>query len=532
MTLPPPSATPPPPELPVAAVLRQAAGLHAAGETGKARVLYRRLLAVHPEHAEARFLAALADLRGPDRAWAVRDLTSLSQTVPGDPRPRVVLAAACLMAGDIPAAENHLRIAGALPIRDAQVPHLLAVAALAGKRRAEAEALLREALDRDPGLYPARLLLTLLLVRMGRADEAWQILRALPPTALAASPGGGIDAVWRTFAPGDTHLEAGRELAAALQQAGQPDDAVAACELLVRLLPRQGRRYYDLAIALEAAGRLDEAIAACRRAVAVAPRAYPPHAKLGSLLLLQGRFAEAIAACRECLALQPGHAHALGHLAVALDETGERAAAASLLDFDRFVWPRQFAEDDAEGGLARLNADLRRAIVEDPALKRLDNSVLTAGFDLDGVFPAQRDPFTRLEAMIRRGIDDYMAALPDDPSHPYIASRPRRWWLKAWGTALESGGWQASHLHMEGWMSGTYYVNVPDAVRHGNGEAGHLLFGRPPERMPLTAARRTMTVRPQEGLTVMFPSYVFHQTVPFASDQPRITISYDLRPAD
>lgn len=169
--------------------------------------------------------------------------------------------------------------------------------------------------------------------------------------------------------------------------------------------------------------------------------AVPEHAEAR---LLQGHLPEAIATCRDYLVLQPGHAHALGHLAIALDEIGERDAAARLLNFDRFIRPDQIVEDETEEGLTQLNAD----------------------------------------------------------------------------------------LCTEGRLSGTYYVNVPDAVRHGNGDAGHLLFGKPPGRMPLTAERRIMTARPQNGLTVMFPSYVFHQTIPFASDQPRITISYDLRPAD
>ncbi len=521
-----------PPTLPAALddLLRQATGFHAAGDIGKARALYRQILAASPAHAEARWLRALTDIRAAATQRAIDDLTALCQTLPADARLRATLGGACLAAGQIAAASGHLYVAAALSAAEAQVPHLLAVAALAEQRRDAAERLLETALDLDPALHPARLLLVLLLVRQRRIAAAWQILKALPPGA--ASVDDNIAAVWRAFAPSETYLEAARELAAALQEAGRHADAIVACNLVIRLYPRQGRRHYDLAIALETAGRIDEAVAACRRAVALSPRAYPPHAKLGSLLLLQGRLPEAIAACRDCLALQPGHAHALGHLAIALDETGERAAAARLLDFDRFIRPHQFAETDAEGGLAQLNADLRQAIRDDPDLKRLGNSVLTRGWDLDGVFPAKRDPFTRLEALIRHGIVAYIDALPADAGHPFVASRPQRWWLKAWATVLESGGWQAAHLHMEGWLSGTYYIGVPDAVRHGNGEAGHLLFGKPPERLPLTAERRTMTVRPQEGLTVMFPSYVFHQTVPFASEQPRITVSYDLRPAD
>ncbi|WP_414673858.1 putative 2OG-Fe(II) oxygenase, partial [Methylophaga sp. UBA3595] len=39
------------------------------------------------------------------------------------------------------------------------------------------------------------------------------------------------------------------------------------------------------------------------------------------------------------------------------------------------------------------------------------------------------------------------------------------------------------------------------------------------------------TIAPEVGDIVMFPSSVFHRTIPFNSDEERICIAFDLKPA-
>jgi hypothetical protein len=38
-------------------------------------------------------------------------------------------------------------------------------------------------------------------------------------------------------------------------------------------------------------------------------------------------------------------------------------------------------------------------------------------------------------------------------------------------------------------------------------------------------------VRPVEGLLVLFPSYLYHRTIPFEGDAPRISVAFDFVPA-
>jgi hypothetical protein len=85
------------------------------------------------------------------------------------------------------------------------------------------------------------------------------------------------------------------------------------------------------------------------------------------------------------------------------------------------------------------------------------------------------------------------------------------------------------HVHPAGWLSTACYIDLPGAVS-GEGRQGWLKFGQPgtPTRPPLEAER---FVKPEPGMLVLFPSYMWHGTVPFSSGERRLTIAFDLVPA-
>jgi hypothetical protein len=85
------------------------------------------------------------------------------------------------------------------------------------------------------------------------------------------------------------------------------------------------------------------------------------------------------------------------------------------------------------------------------------------------------------------------------------------------------------HVHTEGWISSAFYVDLPAAVE-GPDRQGWLRLGRPPfpTRPALEAG---YFVKPAPGTLVLFPSYLWHGTVPFASDETRLTIAMDFLPA-
>ena len=100
--------------------------------------------------------------------------------------------------------------------------------------------------------------------------------------------------------------------------------------------------------------------------------------------------------------------------------------------------------------------------------------------------------------------------------------------MRTWGTVLNDGGYQSPHLHPLGWLSGVYYVRVPDGIRSAADTAGSLEFGHPPERIQPAAQPLTSSVMPREGRLVIFPSWFYHRTMPFTSSDQRISIAFDV----
>lgn len=97
------------------------------------------------------------------------------------------------------------------------------------------------------------------------------------------------------------------------------------------------------------------------------------------------------------------------------------------------------------------------------------------------------------------------------------------------GTVLDRMGHQAAHMHRNAWISGVYYVQLPD-VMHGDNKSrsGWIEFGRPPDEFPRTVEHEARTFEPREGRMFMFPSFEYHRTIPFESSEQRISIAFDL----
>ena len=98
----------------------------------------------------------------------------------------------------------------------------------------------------------------------------------------------------------------------------------------------------------------------------------------------------------------------------------------------------------------------------------------------------------------------------------------------SWSVRLHPGGHHVDHIH-DAWISSAYYVSLPDNLADQGGGAGHLRFGRPPLPVP-GAAEPDFVVTPKPGRLVLFPSWLWHGTIPFAGPDARLTIAVDLAP--
>jgi uncharacterized protein (TIGR02466 family) len=97
-----------------------------------------------------------------------------------------------------------------------------------------------------------------------------------------------------------------------------------------------------------------------------------------------------------------------------------------------------------------------------------------------------------------------------------------------WSVFLRPNGFHVDHMHPAGWISSAFYIELPTAPDESPRE-GWIKFGEPGVRTrPKLGAEHY--VQPKPGMLVLFPSYMWHGTVPFTRDERRITIAFDVQP--
>ena len=101
----------------------------------------------------------------------------------------------------------------------------------------------------------------------------------------------------------------------------------------------------------------------------------------------------------------------------------------------------------------------------------------------------------------------------------------------AWATICRAGAYHAPHSHPDSAWSGVYYVD-PGTDSAGQPLSGVLEFLDPRAGVEAVSAPgdpygEPFRVRPQAGLLVVFPSWLYHWVHPYAGQTPRIAVSFN-----
>jgi len=379
-------------------------------------------------------------------------------------------------------------------------------------RFGDAEGAYRQAVLRDPLDLKAHHSLNQLLYRLGRKDflESYDTAATIYPQ----SPVLPTEKARLLFLA-DRYEEACEYFGRALSLA--PDDLAASS---------------GLASTFARLKEFDKAAATFERLTNLRPDDAQLRCSFADCLLRAGDWARALEEAEAAMARDPYYQSALALWGTALrglDDPREQ----DLNDYDALV---RISELEPPPGFSNM-ADFNAAIETYLATLHLDvrehiNQTSRLGTKTLGtLFGAGHDLVERLKLRIDEAVSAYIARMKSNSDHPLFARKTDgfEYW-GSWSTRLKDQGFHVNHVHPRGWISSAYYVAVPDAVADDGARQGWLKFGEPPFDAGLPDAIRR-AVKPVPGQLVLFPSYMWHGTVPFHSAQTRTTIAFDVVPA-
>lgn len=309
-------------------------------------------------------------------------------------------------------------------------------------------------------------------------------------------------------------------------------DAPAALASLTALLAQPACPAPVLAYAAHLAaetGDPAEAVRLAERGVQAAPAEPAALEALARARLVASDAAGAAALLQPLVARLPTHQHLLALLAVAQRMSGDPAYR-TLYDYGRFVRAQRLGVPqgwrDLPSYVAALAAELKAA---HPFQMHPFGHSLRQGSQLPDVLRRKGRAIAAFTQALAEPLAAYLAQIGQEAGPLPSRNTGRVSVAGSWSVWLRPGGYHVDHVHQEGWISSACYIELPEAVNAG-GREGWLRLGRPGLALPAPLPAEHW-VRPEPGLVVLFPSYMWHGTEPFGGNAPRLTMAFDLLPA-
>ena len=376
----------------------------------------------------------------------------------------------------------------------------------------DAVASFRMALQRNPLDLDAHRDLNQLLYRMGRDRE---FLRSYDE-ALAQHPNIGA----LVLAKGRLQF-----------QRGDYENARESYAAAARLMPENPAAHDGLALALARSGDVGHAIAEHEAAVRLAPNDPYSWSNFVETLLRARDGKKALAIADRGIATGPDNQYALAMWGLAARASAD-ARETGLNDYEDFVQVFEIEPPEGYTDVESFNHDLEASLVMLHRDRReyLGQSLRGGTQTLDKLFGTGHPLAEKLRAQIDKAVAAYIARMKDDAGHPLARRRAAAFdYAGSWSARLSDCGFHANHVHPQGWISSAYYVAVPDAVADTDAKQGWIKFGEPDFDAGFADPVRR-AIQPKPGRLVLFPSYMWHGTIPFHGSQTRTTVAFDVVP--
>ena len=354
------------------------------------------------------------------------------------------------------------------------------------------------------------------------------------------------------------YAEAYSNLANTFVQAGRLDEAEASYRRAIELKPDFALAHNNLGAMLKEVGRLDESEASYSHAIELKSDYAEAYNNLGTTLKEAGRLEEAEANYRHAIALYPDYAEAHNSLLTCLYLLDKKSVFFDELDYlinqnkvnavigsltcrsalkYGLEKPNLFCREplkyvlhrdlNNQGDFEKIFVEKTKSILSESRISNRKQSLLVNGHQTSGnLFDIKNDLTDKIQKVIRLEIEKYRINFKNS-EEGFIKKWPTEYSLYGWLISMKSGGELQPHIHDQGWLSGSIYINIPSKLKADSGNlVVSLAEGIDAIDTNINAEKIIDVVT---GSLVLFPASLTHYTIPFESEQERIVLAFDVK---
>ena len=157
-----------------------------------------------------------------------------------------------------------------------------------------------------------------------------------------------------------------------------------------------------------------------------------------------------------------------------------------------------------------------------------EQNLLTNGQQSAGdLFFKGNDSLKKIKDIIHLEISKYRNHFKDS-KEGFIRYWPKSYEAKGWLISMKSGGKLSPHIHGDGWLSGSIYINVPPKSKIGS---GNLVVCLHDNELASNQKKNKNNIDVITGSLCLFPASLHHYTIPFESKEDRIVLAFDVTPS-
>ncbi len=509
---------------------------------------YHQATALAPAYADAWFNLGLAESAKADFAAAVTALQKASEISPGDPRIWNSLGIAHKEMDELDQAIKAYERAIELQPDNVKALQNLGVVLKLAERLDDAIQCFDKALKIDPVLPEVQYNRANALNEKGRIQEAikgYEKTISIKPDYMMAHDSlnelhwqhGNSDQFGASYvgaiswAPESVDLRV--KFARSLELEGELEGAEEVLKVALAELGSDPGIHYRLARILWTRGLVDEAVNHLETAVRARPDEMEYRLLYARFLIAAGEYEQALPHLDAVERVDPYKQLMWAYRGLCWRFLGDERDA-WLNDYETFVQARRLEAPQGYDNLDHFMQDLRNALIDMHTTQKqpLEQSVQGGTQTPGRLLHKPVKEIQLFRQVLEQQISEYLAGMPDDPTHPFLSRKTNRTqFAGSWSVRLKSGGYHLNHVHPEGWISGPTYIEVPLCIRDDDSDRkGWVTFGESglylgPEREQIVTA-----VKPEVGMCAFFPSYIWHGTIPFHSDEYRMTAPMDAVP--